>query len=58
MSKENNLITLLNTDTPQLSADNSKIPSIPSNINTPKLENIFYKSSTNQIYGNEKLYKM
>ena len=38
-SKENILIPLLNTDTPQFS-ENSTIPSIPTDCNTPQLANI------------------
>ena len=38
-SKENNLIPPLNTDTPQFS-ENSTIPSIPTDCNTPQLANI------------------
>ena len=41
------MILPLNTDTHQLS-DNSTIPSIPTNCNTPQLANIVDKSSTNQ----------
>ena len=47
ISKENNLIPPLDTDTPQFS-DNSTIPSIPTDCNTPQLANIVDKSSTNQ----------
>ena len=47
ISKENNLIPPLNTDT-LLFSDNSTIPSIPANCNTPQLANILDKSSTNQ----------
>ena len=46
-SKENILIPLLNTDTPQFS-ENSTIPSIPTDCNTPQLANIVGKLSTNQ----------
>ena len=46
-SKENNLIPPLNTDTPQFS-ENSTIPSIPADCNTPQLANIVGKLSTNQ----------
>ena len=46
-SKENNLIRPLNTDTPQFS-ENSTIPSIPTDCNTPQLANIVDKLSTNQ----------
>ena len=46
-SKENNLIPPLNTDTPQFS-ENSTIPSIPTDCNTPQLANIVDKLSTNQ----------
>ena len=46
-SKENNLIPPLNTDTPQFS-ENSTIPSIPADCNTPQLANIVDKLSTNQ----------
>ena len=46
-SKENNLIHPLNTDTPQFS-DNSTIPSIPTDCNTPQLANIMEKLNTNQ----------
>ena len=47
ISKENNLIPSLNTDTPQFS-DNSTIQSIPTDSNTPQLANIVDKSNTNQ----------
>ena len=46
-SKENNLIPPLNTDTPQFS-ENSTIPSIPTDCNTPQLANIMEKLNTNQ----------
>ena len=46
-SKENNLIPPLNTDTPQFS-ENSTIPSIPADCNTPQSANIVGKLSTNQ----------
>ena len=46
-SKENNLIHPLNTDTPQFS-DNSTIPSILTDCNTPQLANIMEKLNTNQ----------
>ena len=46
-SKENNLIHPLNIDTPQFS-ENSTIPSIPTDCNTPQLANIVDKLSTNQ----------
>ena len=46
-SKENNLIPPFNTDTPQFS-ENSTIPSIPTDCNTPQLANIVDKLSTNQ----------
>ena len=45
-SEENNLIPPLNTDTPQFS-ENSTIPSIPTDCNTPQLANIVEKLSTN-----------
>ena len=46
-SKENNLIPPLNTNTLQFS-ENSTIPSIPTDCNTPQLANIVDKLSTNQ----------
>ena len=46
-SKENNLIPPLKTDTSQFS-ENSTIPSIPTDCNTPQLANIVDKLSTNQ----------
>ena len=46
-SKANHLIPLLNTDTPQFS-ENSTIPSIPTDYNTPQLANIVDKLSTYQ----------
>ena len=50
VSKKNNLILLLNTDILQFS-DNSTIPSIPTDCNTPQLTNFVDKSSTNQVMG-------
>ena len=47
-SKENNLITPLNTDTPKFS-DNSTIPSVLTDFNTPQLANSEGKSNTNQV---------
>ena len=41
------MIPPLNTDTPQFS-ENSTIPSIPTDCNTPQLANIVDKLSTNQ----------
>ena len=46
-TKENNLIPPLNTNTLQFS-ENSTIPSIPTDCNTPQLANIVDKLSTNQ----------
>ena len=51
-SEENTMIPPLNTDTPHFS-ENSTIPSILTDCNTPQLANIVGKLSTNQ--GMEKI---
>ena len=57
ISKENDLILPLNTDTPQL-YDNSAVPSIQSNCNTLQLINFVDKSNNREnrstTYCNEK----